>query len=800
MGLFDGTDLFEGTGGGAGIGASLFSGDLPDLGGIDPSIFAGLDDETKKALLEALQQKTGAIPGQPLEAPLPQLASLKPTTATDIAPPILPTGIGNLSKLPDSAVNTDQTLKPNPTITPPLPSSPPRSEIAPPAPDLTGQAPDNQLVFSGRNVNDIASYIYQKAPQYGVNPNTALGIARFEGLNPNTINHPTFGNRDAKGYSFGPYQLYSGSPDPNNIAPGGMASEFSQKFGARPSADNVQQQVDFALERMGKGGYGNWYAVRDQGGLGAITEKGQKFAASIGLQPGDGASLPDGALSSTQSMTTPGIVQNKPASSPAPRTQLAMAYQDPETAQGTMSDAPSLLSSLFSGGAAPAVAGGGGDTAGGLFGGRTDIRDFIGNLGAALLAAKDRRRPFEALPEIEKAQQQQALQKLLMAQNLTKDQRDFQFRTQESQRAQQNADRSSNQAQQFHQDTLTQQQKMLDKELDTVTPVQIPDPETGEVKTVYTTKRQLQDWASKGAQGTPPSAASAASAAPAAGQMGPPMPPAAPAASGTSLPPGMVVPSAKEIPNTGKEYMFDMADRKKRGEPTISVSQWNKERDEGKRSQTNTTINNAVNPILKGLGDQFTTSAEEARAAADSLRSINAAREQLDGDGGVVTGALANDRLALQKLGTLIGITDPKAVENTETFRAAVKPIILSSVKALGTNPSNTDREFVEQASGGSIKLDEGTIRRVMDLQDRAARAKIERHNSLSDKMLETQPGLKEMAPMMKIDMPESYQKKSAGDGASKVVPTLDAVPEGARFRAPDGKVYRKRNGQAVPE
>jgi hypothetical protein len=137
------------------------------------------------------------------------------------------------------------------------------------------------------DVNTIGSYIYNRAREIGVNPNLALGIARFEGLNPNTLGSPTFGNRDARGYSFGPFQLFSGSPDPTKIAPGGMAYEFQQRFGEAPSASNWQKQVDFALDTMRRRGTSPWYAVRDQGGVEAITQKGAQFASQIGLDRGE---------------------------------------------------------------------------------------------------------------------------------------------------------------------------------------------------------------------------------------------------------------------------------------------------------------------------------------------------------------------------------------------------------------------------------------------------------------------------------------------------------------------------------
>jgi hypothetical protein len=136
------------------------------------------------------------------------------------------------------------------------------------------------------DVNTIAEYIYRRAPLYGVDPNLAVGIARYEGLNPNTLGSATFGNRDARGYSFGPFQLYSGSSDPTKIAPGGMAYEFQQRYGQVPSRENWMQQVDFSLETMKNKGTSPWYAVRDQGGVEAITKKGATFAGSLGLLGG----------------------------------------------------------------------------------------------------------------------------------------------------------------------------------------------------------------------------------------------------------------------------------------------------------------------------------------------------------------------------------------------------------------------------------------------------------------------------------------------------------------------------------
>lgn len=165
------------------------------------------------------------------------------------------------------------------------------------------------------DIPTMAEYIFRRATQLGVDPNLALGIAMREGLNDRTINSPTFGNADSRGYSFGPFQLFSGSRDPRRIAPGGMAYEFQQRFGAPPSADNWQQQVDFSLERMRRG-VEPWYAVRNAGGVEPITAIGREAATRFGL------GLPPTEPTEALPTPVPGIAFRPPATAlppPAPQ-------------------------------------------------------------------------------------------------------------------------------------------------------------------------------------------------------------------------------------------------------------------------------------------------------------------------------------------------------------------------------------------------------------------------------------------------------------------------------------------------
>lgn len=226
------------------------------------------------------------------------------------------------------------------------------------------------------DINAISEYILRRAREVGVDPYTALGIARYEGLNPKTIGSPTFGNKDAKGYSFGPYQLYSASPDPSRIAPGGMAYEFQKQYGAAPSRENWKEQVDFSLNRM-RQSTAPWYAVRDQGGIDAITQKGRAFANQIGLGDAPPATTPatfmgmpsrpvtpTPAAPAQSAMTMPNL---RPTTGPQPsvmqRMQTAIQSGTPAPWTAAMGIAPTtantlgniggLLSAMMGGGAQP---------------------------------------------------------------------------------------------------------------------------------------------------------------------------------------------------------------------------------------------------------------------------------------------------------------------------------------------------------------------------------------------------------------------------------------------------------------
>jgi hypothetical protein len=125
--------------------------------------------------------------------------------------------------------------------------------------------------------------------------------------------------------------------------------------------------------------------------------------------------------------------------------------------------------------------------------------------------------------------------------------------------------------------------------------------------------------------------------------------------------------------------------------------------------------------------DVMGESATSARAAATGLGALREARAAVDA--GIVSGAGADFNLTMRRVAAALG-ADASKVVNTETFRSAIAPQIAAMVKATvgSTQISNADREFAEKAAGGSITLNEGSIRRLLDIMERANVGLIETH------------------------------------------------------------------------
>jgi hypothetical protein len=220
---------------------------------------------------------------------------------------------------------------------------------------------------------------------------------------------------------------------------------------------------------------------------------------------------------------------------------------------------------------------------------------------------------------------------------------------------------------------------------------------------------------------------------------------------------------------------------------------WTPEQKAWAKQSTGQNIHLGADPAIDAGMKRLDKMANEAESAAGAVRSIQSARAQLTGPGGVIAGFGADPRLTLQKIGAYLGAADPNAIVNTETFKTQIKPLVLETVKGLGsgTGISNADRDFALQAVGGDMNLDPQTLARVLDITERANREKIVRHNTRVKSMFAKSPSLEQVSPMLLVDEPE-ITAKPANPGTPTTTATAAAGTPGTPQpkQAPDGKFY----------
>lgn len=206
--------------------------------------------------------------------------------------------------------------------------------------------------------------------------------------------------------------------------------------------------------------------------------------------------------------------------------------------------------------------------------------------------------------------------------------------------------------------------------------------------------------------------------------------------------------------------------------------------DNGKPVFSQPSAVNTVSPVISGINERFDAAAKSAAAAPQLISSIHEARRALDS--GAITGAGADQRLFLAKIGTALGLPS-EAVANTETARAALGAQVLESAKTLGANPSNADRDYIEKVKGGSIKLDEASMRRLLDMQEKWARDGVKRANDMGTKMVQTDPEkLGRFKSLMTFEDPPAYAdyiKSNPGNAPASTDTGWQDLGGGVRIR-----------------
>lgn len=151
------------------------------------------------------------------------------------------------------------------------------------------------------------------------------------------------------------------------------------------------------------------------------------------------------------------------------------------------------------------------------------------------------------------------------------------------------------------------------------------------------------------------------------------------------------------------------------------------------RPQNNVTVGGEGSfqkELGQGVAKDLIARREVAASAVDQLAALGEAQKLLDG--GIISGAGANWKLAFDKAVSGIGLSDGSRAANTEAFVSTIGRQTLGLVKALGSGSgiSNADREFAEKIAGGNIELNEASIRKIVDISNRAANTAITRYNA----------------------------------------------------------------------
>lgn len=115
---------------------------------------------------------------------------------------------------------------------------------------------------------EAEAYIRQSAAKRGIDPDTAVRVARSEGLSAYVGD---------EGSSFGPFQLHYGGVASGANAVGGLGDEFTKVTGLHARDPSTwKQQVDFSLDQAAKGGWGPWHGaqrvgIADRQGIGGAV-------------------------------------------------------------------------------------------------------------------------------------------------------------------------------------------------------------------------------------------------------------------------------------------------------------------------------------------------------------------------------------------------------------------------------------------------------------------------------------------------------------------------------------------------
>lgn len=179
-------------------------------------------------------------------------------------------------------------------------------------------------------------------------------------------------------------------------------------------------------------------------------------------------------------------------------------------------------------------------------------------------------------------------------------------------------------------------------------------------------------------------------------------------------------------PSRGVEFKGDTAFDKATGAPVRDVS-----------------ANIAGGAAAQSVGDEagkyvMGKPREDAQAAVSTINNMREARKLLDS--GIITGKGASLIESASGWASALGINGKDSNEklaNTQTFAAQLGREVGNVIRMFGagTGLSDADRNYAQAIAGGNTELTPEALRRITDINERLARAKINAYNDMVGKV-----------------------------------------------------------------
>jgi len=192
----------------------------------------------------------------------------------------------------------------------------------------------------------------------------------------------------------------------------------------------------------------------------------------------------------------------------------------------------------------------------------------------------------------------------------------------------------------------------------------------------------------------------------------------------------------------------------------------------------------------KGQAKKVLENKDKAEDARDMLDTARIGREILKS--GTITGAGADFFVglnqALKTAGVDFGYAEASA--NSQAYAANMAQNVGKLIKLFGagTGLSDADRKYAERMAGGQISLDKTALEKILDIQERASRNVIQRHNK-------SVKGIKTNIPL-EVELDEAPSAPAAAASIPKTNSkgwVLKKDNAGNRaYVSPDGKQYEE--------